>query len=178
MRKIVWTYGLIGGAIIIALFFVGLLMSDETQCEMGTSELVGYTLMMLIGGATIFVGVKQYKDKYHEGKLKFGRAFLVGFYMSLIASGVYTVGWMSYTMTEKGSQWGERYTTCQVDSINAKTDLTEAQKTEEITTLKSQMEMYNNPGARTLMTLMEILPVYLLISLIAAAILMTRKQAA
>lgn len=42
----------------------------------------------------IFVAIKNYRDKYNNGTISFGKAFKIGLYVSLIASTMYVVVWM------------------------------------------------------------------------------------
>ena len=163
----------------ISAFMVGMIASSSStesfDCEsMGSGELVGY-ISIVIALSTIFVGVKRYRDKYHKGPLKFGKAFLTGLYICLIATLVYVTSWVAYTGTDKGSQWSNQYTECMIEQYDKDENLTDEERTKRKETLRSQMEMYENPVARVAFTSMEILPVGLIIALISAALL-RRKE--
>jgi len=167
VKKIVFTFGIIAGTIntgIAALLFV--IVGDELMHA--NAEWLGY-LVMIIALSMIFVGVKQYRDKHLGGVIKFGKAFLVGLYIALVAGAVYVGAWEVYMQTS-GENFIETYQSSLLDNMreNGATE-------EEITAKKVDLEyfadIYRNPFLRVLVTLSEILPVGLLISLISAALL-------
>jgi uncharacterized membrane protein len=54
---------------------------------------IGFTAMIL-AFSLIFVGIKKWRDDQNAGSLSFGQGFLIGLYISLIASTMYVVSWM------------------------------------------------------------------------------------
>lgn len=168
MKRIVFAYGLIAGTIILgASYLVFIVLGD--QFSHSQNELFGY-LVMIIGLSLIFVGVKQYRDKYLGGVIKFGKAFMVGFYIALIASTLYVVNWEIY-MQRAGSQ---DFITSYQNSIIEKmkeSGATEAEINAQIEQNEYYAKIYNNAFFRILITYSEILPAGLLISLLSAALL-------
>src|SRR5688572_23495497 len=90
MKKIVLTFGLIAGAILSAMMVITLPFHDQMGFD--RAQIVGYTTMVA-AFLLIFFGVKSYRDNVAGGLVTFGRAFLVGSLISLVASGCYVATW-------------------------------------------------------------------------------------
>lgn len=167
MRKIALTFGIIAGLINAA---IAMLLTTIAGDEMihANSEWIGY-LVMIIALSMIFVGIKQYRDKHLGGIIKFGKAFLVGLYIALVASAFYVGSWEIYLQTSD-TNFMATYSASVIENMKS-----EGATTVEIAEMEEQMqfysEMYENPILRMLITLSEILPVGLIISLISAALL-------
>lgn len=167
MKKIVFVYGIIAGAINIgaALLLTNLFGEEMAHANM---EWLGY-LVMIIALTIIFVGIKQFRDKHLGGVITFGKAFLAGLYIALVASTIYVGSWEVYIQTS-GEDWIENYQASLIESMRE-----QGAAEEEISVTKEKLEyyadMYENPFTRVLITLSEILPVGILISLISAALL-------
>jgi hypothetical protein len=57
----------------------------------------------------VFVGIRNYRDKYNGGVISFGKAFKIGIMMVLIASTIYFIAWLidyffSYPILQKNIQ--------------------------------------------------------------------------
>ncbi len=162
MKNIVLTFGIIAGVIVSAMLFISFGMDFEG------GELLGYATMV-IAFATIFFGVKTYRDKYQGGVIKFGKAFLMGLYITLIASTMYVASWMVISETY-GKDYMEEYYRHSVEELQ-KSDRSQEQIDQQIEELKAFKELYKNPAVKIGITYTEILPVGLLVSLISAALL-------
>ncbi|MEZ4949166.1 MAG: DUF4199 domain-containing protein [Saprospiraceae bacterium] len=175
MRKLVLTFGIIAGIIntILMRSFQPLYMQDG-QMDMGKGELLGY-ISMIVALSMIFFGVKSYRDKHQEGIISFGKAFKVGFFITLVASVIYVTGWMIYYNTdETAQQFPEQYLEYMIDELKAE-GASEEKIAEERAEFQSQMELYKIHAVMIAATFMEILPVGLIISLFSALIL-KRKE--
>lgn len=172
MKKVVLTYGIIAGIIVAIMMFITMPMAENGDSAMGM--VMGYATM-IIALSMIFVGTKMYRDKYNGGEIKFGRAFLVGLYISLIASCIYAIAWELYLKTSGLGAVGfmEKYMEGNVDKM-----LANGATTEEVEELKNSIwvKNYRYLAWRFLMTMFEMLPVGLLVSLISAAILKRKKM--
>ena len=172
MKKNILTYGLISGLIISALMAVNLSMCSKSG-DFDNSILVGYA-SMIIAFSLIFVGIKNFRDKYNGGVISFGKAFKVGFFITLIASTIYVIVWL---IEEHFffPDFMEKYTAYEINKLQesgvSATKL--ASKTKE---LEEAKEMYNNPAIKILMTYAEILPVGLFVTLISSLILKRKIQ--
>jgi hypothetical protein len=169
MRKKVFLFGAIAGVIAI-IWMIRLMFESKIDFENG--ELIGYATMLL-AFSTIFVAVKNYRDKQNEGVISFGKAFRMGLGITLVASTIYVVTWLIYyyaSGTDFLQQYGAYYTE-QMRSSGASEAAVQAQMKE----METIVQMYQNPLFNALFTYMEILPVGVLVSLIAALVL-KRKQ--
>src|SRR5215212_6247873 len=92
MKKNSIIYGLIAGIIVSILMAINVSMCSNSG-NYDSSILIGYA-SVLIAFSMIFVGVKNYRDKYNGGVISFGKAFKVGFFITLIASTIYVIVWL------------------------------------------------------------------------------------
>src|SRR6185436_11022078 len=95
MKKNVIIYGLIAGIIVSVLMLssVNYLSHCEGNVDYNTSMLIGYA-SMLLAFSLVFVGIRNYRDKYHSGVISFGKAFKIGILIVLIASTIYVIAWL------------------------------------------------------------------------------------
>jgi hypothetical protein len=164
MKKNVFAFGIIAGLIISTIMVVSVGVCYAKGSFSG-AEVVGYA-GMLVAFSFIFVGVKNYRDKFNGGVISFGRALVVGLYITLIASLIYVVVWVIdyYVFVP---DFMERYSDYMVKEAGKKGEDVEA-AAEQASMYK---EMYRNPLLVVLFTFAEIFPVGLLVSLVSAGIL-------
>jgi len=79
MKKTVWTFGLISGALVSAMMAVTIPFQDEVGFD--HSLIVGYAIMVL-SFLLIYFGVRSYRDNVGRGTIGFGRALAVGALMA------------------------------------------------------------------------------------------------
>jgi magnesium-transporting ATPase (P-type) len=167
MRKTILTYGLIGGFIVSTVMVISFRMYDNnTNYEPGM--LVGYA-SMVAAFSMIFVGIKNYRDKFLDGYITFGKAFKMGLWIALIASTMYVITWLIYYYFFI-PDFMEKYSQMALNNLtkHGATATEIAAKTEE---MKMYAEMYKNPLFVILLTYSEVFPIGLVIALITAAIL-------
>ncbi len=130
--------------------------------------LYGYAAMV-VAFSFVFVGIKNYRDKYCNGVITFGKAFKTGFYITLIASTMYVITWLIvyYLFIP---DFMEKYSEHIINAAKAAGE-TASEIDAKIAEMKPYQEMYKNPLFVVLLTYMEILPVGLLITAISALIL-------
>jgi hypothetical protein len=108
----------------------------------------------------------------------FWKGVQIGLLITLIASIMYAGGWEVYLQANPGLRDGfiQKYTEHQVGKLKE-----QGAPPEDIASLENQMktmgELYKNPVVRVGFTLMEILPVGLIVTLISAGLLRRRKAA-
>ncbi len=170
MKKHVWIYGTIAGFITTA-WTIGMMAANK-NCEIGEyAEVYGYTIMLL-AFSMIFVGVKNYRDKYNDGVITFGKAFKLGLLITLVASTIYVIVWLiDYTFFIP--DFMDKYSAKMMEKLKASgmSQVELEAKAKEMTEFK---EMYKNPFFNAMITYTEILPVGLLMSLIAAFVMKKR----
>ncbi len=172
MKRTVITFGAIAGIIVSAMLFITM-TEDLMGNEYG--EWIGYSTM-IIAFVTIFFAVRTYRDKYNHGVIKFGKAFLIGLYITLIASTLYVASWMVISNTY-GRNYMDQYYNNAIEEIR-KSDLPQIEIDQQVESMEQFRLMYKNPFIKIAVTYMEILPVGLLISLISAALLQKRISTA
>lgn len=167
MKKIVLVYGIIAGLIVTGM----MAFSTGYYCSKGDFEggmIYGYSAM-IIAFSMIFVGIKSFRDKHNGGVIRFGKAFRIGLFISLIASTIYVIGWLInyYCFIP---DFMDKYAAAMIGKARASGVSAEelAKKSAEMAQMK---EWYKNPLFVILMTYIEILPVGLLVALVSALIL-------
>lgn len=175
MKKNTIVYGLTAGIIvsILMLSTVNYISHCEGSVDYGTSMLIGYA-SMLIAFSLVFVGIRNYRDKYNEGIISFGKAFKIGIIIVLIASTVYVAAWLIdfYFFIP---DFMDKYSAHMLEDLkNSGASQTEINKQSE--EMANFTMMYKNPFFNAMMTYAEILPVGLVVTLISSAIL-KRKTA-
>lgn len=173
MKKTVLTYGPIAGVIIVLLMslFIGL-MGKEQDYQMG--EILGYA-SMIVALSTIFVGIRKYRDEELGGMITFGKAFQVGLLITLVASAIYVTAWMIYSAGGGAQEMMTAYLDQTIEKMKAN-GATEAEVSAKLTEMKQFQEMYENPIVKIGITFLEIFPVGLIISLIAAGLLRKSEE--
>lgn len=165
MNKIVLKNGLFGSSIVTALL-LSVTFYMKANPEKEVSMFFGFA-GMLVAFIFVVLGVKQQRDT-NNGFISLGKAFLTGFWITLIISTIYVIVWL-IIFYNFFPNFAEHYT----DMAIAKASPDEvAQVTEEMNSFK---EMYKNPIMVILLTYMEILPLGIVFSLISALIL-KKKQ--
>jgi hypothetical protein len=173
MKKVVLTFGLISGAIIVTLMFATMPLQHNLAVR-NAGYLIGYTTMV-ISLSMIFFGIKSYRDRTLNGVISFGRGLQVGLLITLIASLSYAIGWEFY-LKFVAPNFMEDYTSFSLAKAKA-AGMAEVDLNALAKKFEGYKEMYKNPVVRFGMTLMEIVPVGILISLIAAALLRKKNFA-
>lgn len=165
MKRIILLYGLIAGVIVSAMMWLTL---GSGKHDFDNGEMIGYTTMV-IALSTIFFGVKAYRDKHLGGAITFGKAFLIGLCITLVASTLYVASWMLMSATTDQDFMQQYYEHTKAKMESNGTPPTEMEA--ELQELRTFGELYKNPLVKIGFTYAEILPVGLLISLICAGLL-------
>jgi len=163
--RYVFVYGVLAGAIAIAAISSSFVFEGLNHLQ---TEWFGY-LVMLVALSLTFIGVKRYRDVDCGGVVGFGKAFLVGLGIAVVAGVVYVAGWEAYLATSDGN-FIETYASAVLADMRAA-----GASAAEIAATESEMawaiEVYEHPLSRMGMTFLEIFPVGLLVALVSAAVL-------
>jgi len=171
MTRVIWKYGLLAGVILAVLMFLTIPFVD-TIGDMGI--VLGYTTM-LIGFMMIIFGIRAYRDGEGGGEISFGRAFLIGLAITVIGSLCYVASWE--VMSRKYMpDFADKYSARIMAKARA-----EGMPAAELAATQKKMDdfaiSYKNPWYRMPLTLLEPLPVGLILSLVAAGVLRRGRSA-
>ena len=172
MKKIILLNGLIAGAIVSAMLLITQYIFRANDTTLDYGMLIGFSTM-IISLSLIFVAIKSYRDQHQKGVITFGKAFQIGILIAIIASLMYATTWEIYFNTT-GSDFVEWYTKAQIDKM-VEEGASEAELGEMKTSLEQLATIYQNPLMRFSMTLLEIFPVGLIITLISAGLLRKKE---
>ena len=166
MKKNVWKYGLLSGlALAIPMAFA---VPLEHRIGASWSMVFGYTIMVL-SFLMIFTGVKHYRDTECGGTITFGRAFAAGTLMMLISCACYVAMWEGLVATVE-KNFAHDYAASMVRHAQ-KSGLQGPALDAKIAAAHDFEVMYSNPLYRMAMTLLEPLPVDIVMALVTAGIL-------
>jgi hypothetical protein len=171
MKKIVLTFGLIAGITISVLMGAAMLLSSRIGS--GHSMMLGYTIMVA-SFLLVYFGIRSYRDNMLGGQISFGRAFSCGILITLITCVCYVAMWEVLYFNFM-PHFMDGYFAAQIHKIESSRlapDVIAAQ----VAAIRHSQQLYQNPLVNAAYTLMEPLPVGLLITLISAAVLRRRNS--
>ncbi|MBC9909061.1 DUF4199 domain-containing protein [Chitinophaga varians] len=172
MKKNVLVFGLISGAIISLMMVFSVLWCYKDPNFKGNMYL-GYA-GMLIAFSFIFVGIKNYRDKYNNGTVTFGKAFKVGLLIALIAATAYVVVWL-FDFYLFVPDFMDKYNAHMLkEAREAGADAATLSK--KMAEAENFRQLYKNPLFVILITYAEVLPLGIVIALISALILKRKKS--
>lgn len=171
MKKTVLVFGLIAGVILSAMMLATIPFMDRIGFERG--EVIGYTTMV-VAFLLVFFGIRSYRENVGRGAISFGRACAVGALITLVASACYVVTWqvIYYGIAP---DFGEKYAAYALEQARAH-GASEQELAEKRAQSERFQELYRNPVINAGITLIEPMPVGLIMTLVSAGIL-RRKRA-
>ena len=170
MKKIVLTFGLISGVIISVLMNGSILITSKTGS--GHSMALGYT-MMVASFLLVYFGIRSYRDNILSGQISFGRALTCGLLITAITCACYVVTWEIVYFTFL-PHFMDSYFAAQVHHVQA-SGLDPATTAAKIALIQHSQQLYQNPLVNMAYTLIEPLPVGVILTLLSAALL-RRKE--
>ena len=173
MQKNIIIYGIIAGIIVSVLMVVSInyISHVDGAVDYNTSLVIGYA-SMLIAFSLVYVGIRNYRDKYNGGVISFGKAFKIGIMMVLIASTIYVVAWLiDYFFFIP--DFMEKFSAQEIADLKL-SGASQAEIDKQTKEMANFAEMYKNPLFNAMMTYAEILPVGLIVTLISSLILKRR----
>jgi uncharacterized protein DUF4199 len=143
-----------------------LLLADKIGS--GHGMVLGYTIMVA-SFLLIYFGIRSYRDNTLPGEISFGRAFACGILITLVTTICYVVMWeilyFNFMPHFMDSYFGAQIQKVQSAGLDSATTAT------RVAAIRHSQQLYQNPLINIAYTLMEPLPVGLLITLISAALL-------
>jgi len=172
MKKTIWTFGLIAGGILSAMMLITL--PFEKQIGYDRAEVVGYATMVA-AFLLIFFGVRSYRDNVGGGRVSFGRAVSVGLLITLVASSCYAATWEAMVYSGLEGDFFAKYQAYEIqkarESGASQTEIAKKQADNA-----RFAELYKNPFIMFGMTILEPLPVGVILSLVSAGVLSRRRR--
>ena len=171
MTKIVLIFGLISGAIAGLLMWVLMSFVGSGSIDFDSGMIWGYSTM-IVALSMVFFGIKSYRDN-NGGRISFVKGLQVGILISLISALCYAVSWELY-YPSVGDEFMQKYTAYTLDSMR-----NEGATDNEIENARIEaeqfMEMYKKFPVRFAFSIIEILPVGIIVTLVSA-LLLRRKE--
>lgn len=166
MRRTVLTWGLISGAISGGMMLATVPFAEKMGYE--SAESFGYATLVL-SALMIFFGVRSYRENVAAGSLTFGRGFLVGAGIALVAAVLYVAVW-EVAYYGFFPDFYDKFSAHMIEKAQAAGESTE--KIAKVTAQAAQLkQLYAHPLANAAMTFLEPFPFGLLASLISAGLL-------
>ena len=172
MKKTVWTFGLISGGLLSAMMAATIPFQDEAGFN--HSLVIGYTTMVL-SFLLIYFGVRSYRDNVGGGTVGFRRALAVGSLIGLIASVCYVATW-EVMYFKFMPDFMTKYDAHELEKARAG-GASEAALAQKKVELEKFEKMYQNPAINAAFTILEPLPVALIVALVSAGVLSRKKRA-
>ena len=170
MKSVVLTFGLIAGAILSIMMVATIPFMERIGFDNGM--LIGYTTMVL-AFLMVFFGIRSYRDNVANGDISFARGFKVGALITLVASICYVVTWeVIYYKVAPGFM--DAYGAHAIEKERVK-GASEAELEQKRTEMAKFKELYQNPLFNAGITLLEVMPVGLIVTGISAGILRKRR---
>lgn len=171
MKKTVWTFGLIAGAVLSIMMVITMPFVDRIGFD--RAMWLGYT-SMVAAFLAIYFGIRSYRDNVLGGTITFGRSFVVGMLIAAVATLCYVGTWQVVYRTSVPDFW-PRWVAYEVEKAQS-----EGKSAAEIEKIRADGvkygEMYKNPLINSAFTFLETMPVALIMTLISAGTLSRRKR--
>jgi len=171
MGRIVLVFGLISGAIAAGIKWILIAVQNSGKVDIENGMVFGYATM-IIALSLVFFGVKSYRDN-NGGHITFLKGLQVGILISLICGVCYAASWELY-YRGSGQEFLQKYTAHNLDKMK-QDGASDAEIEKARADAEKFMEIYENFFVRFGFTLMEILPVGIIVTLISAALLRKRE---
>jgi hypothetical protein len=170
MKRTVLVFGILSGIIMSIMMFATIPFVDRIGFD--KSVVIGYSTMVL-AFLMVFFGIRSYRENVGGGQITFGRAFAVGSLIMLIGCAFYVVSW-EIIYFNLMPDFAEKYSQHVIEKAQAA-----GKSAAEIETLRQQVKSFkpllDNPLTNAAITLIEPLPVGLVMTLISAAILRKKR---
>jgi hypothetical protein len=166
MKKTVLTFGLISGLMISVLMGGSLLLADKIGS--GHSMVLGYTIMVA-SFLFVYFGIRSYRDNVLGGQISLGRAFACGILITLVTTAFYVAMWEVLYFNFM-PHFMDSYFAAQIHKVQS-AGLDSATTAAQVAAIQHSQQLYQNPLVNIAYTVLEPLPVGLIITLISALLL-------
>jgi F0F1-type ATP synthase assembly protein I len=170
MRKVVLTFGFLSGGLSALMMFGTLPFLETIGYDRGL--IVGYTAIV-ISLLFVYFGIRSYRDNVLGGRISFARGLGVGLLITLISCAFYVAAWQIISRNFM-PDWMDKFNAQVLKELKA-SGATEAEVQAAVQKGEEFKVLLANPLVNIAFTLIEPLPVGLLITFISAAVL-RRKE--
>jgi hypothetical protein len=170
MKKIVLTFGFLSGGLSALMMFGTLPFLETIGYDRGL--IVGYTAIV-ISFLFVYFGIRSYRDNVLGGRISFARGLGVGLLITLISCACYVAAWQIISRNFM-PDWLDKFNAQMLNELKS-SGATEAEVQAAVQQGEAFKKLYANPLVSIAFTLIEPLPVGLLITLISAAVLRRSK---
>jgi cytochrome bd-type quinol oxidase subunit 1 len=130
---------------------------------------------MLLSIFVIYFAMKNYRDNVAGGTIKFGKALLIGLYISIIFAVCYVITWMILRQTLL-PDFVDNYIAYEKKGLQ-QAGLSPEVMSKKVAEIDEMKAMFSNPWMEALMVFTEPWPVAILVTLVSAfAVSRKRKQ--
>jgi hypothetical protein len=167
MRKTVIQFGLAAAA--FAILSMAATIPFLERKELATADVLGYA-SILISALIVFFGIRAHRER--TGSLRFGRGVAVGLLITLLSTAIYAAAF-ALVWFRLVPEFGENMVACMVERERSAGG--DAAKLAEAEAKGRQIQrIYDHPAGNVAMTFGVNVPIGLVASLIASAILRRR----
>jgi len=173
MQKTILKFGLISGVLSSVMMCSTLPFADQIG-HGRYGYLVGYTTIVL-SFLLVFFGIRSYRENIGNGQITFGRAFSIGIAITLISCLFYVITWeiLYFNFMHNFMDNYNAHAIAQLKASGADPAAIQV----KLEQMKKFKEMYENPLFNAAVTLLEPLPVGLVMTLLSAGILRRKAPA-
>lgn len=173
IKKTVLTFGLISGVLSSAMMLTTVLFIHDIGFDRGV--IVGYTAIVL-SFLLVFFGVRSYREQ-SGGTLTFGRGLTVGILITLVSCVFYVLTWQIVYYNDLIPGFIDQYSAHELRKARdaGATEEALAKMRQEMADFKT---VYDKPLYNAAYTFAEPFPVGLLVTIVSAAALRTKRSQA
>jgi hypothetical protein len=169
MNPTILTFGFLSAGLAIATMVGTIPLIESHRSEF--ADILGYTAMVLAALLTFF-GIRTYRERSEDGRLTFGRGFVVGILITLISSVSYAAAF-EIIYFKLVPDFGDQMAACMVERTRAS-----GASAEQVAETEKQMQtfkqLFDDPLLNPLLTFAESFPIGLLATVVSAAVLRKR----
>src|SRR5204862_456810 len=156
-------YGLRAAATVVGLFAISMMLVKTGVMDMNVSMVVGYAAMVL-ALLSVYFGIRTHRETLGDGYITFAKALQVGLLITLITCAAYVISWELAYFGGLFPDFLEKYQANVVEGMKA-AGKSEAAIAEKVTEMEWMAKNYDNVFFNSGLTLLEILPVGLIVTI-------------
>lgn len=169
MKNSVFKYGIRSVITLIILFIISLTFGKNL--DYGLQEVIGYVSIVL-SLLFVFFGIKHFRDHENNGSVSFGKAVLIGIYITLFAALAFGVIDIIYRLINP--EFTTEYYARAVEELN--NSFSGAELEAKLAKMESQKELFMNPIFSFLLMSLTVFLIGFIISLISGLILQRKPS--